>query len=829
MPFDPDAYLAQNDTKKQSSGFDPDAYLSQSAPMGGGESAFRGAIDAASFGLGDEAGGHLEAIGSKIGLRGLGSPNLMDIRLETDDEDTQTYSEVQEGMRDQRRALDKQAQEQNPKSFLAGQVGGGIAASVAPIGALKMAASVPKLARGAQALARGAQGSTAASTAARVGALEGGAYGFGSSEAEELPEIALDTAKGAAFGAAGGMVVGKGLEKISDFAGTAKDVAKKILPDVTSMKRGFEEGAKQKTLSEGLIANVEKVYKGIKGALTEGRASKELQSEISDQVAEAKRMLNKKMIDMPEGQMSKQEMIVANKSIREMSDQEAILSALFEDGPNPVKKWISQKAATENPGNMPASQYEEILNMPAAARDIAKEFEPKKVGRGMKEEFKGVQETFMTSKGEAYGELQNKAGLEYQKQYTQPAIDKLTDAIKRVEGRETVSGGVSKVMKEAKKILEEAPGYEDMGLKTGPIRSAKATEHFKRLQLARELIDDSISLDPNKGRLSGNKVLLGVRSEINDALKKSPMKKEVDDLWSAGKEVESRFFGAIKFGKQGNIQIDSAKIANMMADTDAGGRFRDAIDTFEAFINRPELVTERSGGLLAKEGKNLVAKLRENLEIADNKRALSSFRWTPGPTSPAVQRMQSLMGGQKTLVEEAISAPTGFVTMMDEFRKEITERAGKKLDDFDEKERAALAKLWVLRKNAPDMTQAKFDSHYKMLFPNASRQEAIDKFLEQKGFIMGKISQKVEDNKLKVAVDSNEDGEASLALQLNISEGIQEAMRTGTAVEGVKPASIKFNGTKMIVVIDSDKDGESSLELTVDLMESVDEIKDLVL
>lgn len=94
---------------------------------------------------------------------------------------------------------------------------------------------------------------------------------------------------------------------------------------------------------------------------------------------------------------------------------------------------------------------------------------------------------------------------------------------------------------------------------------------------------------------------------------------------------------------------------------------------------------------------------------------------------------------------------------------------------------------------------------------------------------MGKISQKVEDNKLKVAVDSNEDGEASLALQLNISEGIQEAMRTGTAVEGVKPASIKFNGTKMIVVIDSDKDGESSLELTVDLMESVDEIKDLVL
>lgn len=733
--FNPDAYLAEKDTeaKQPAPAFNPDAYLAEPETMGGGESAFRGAIDSLSYGLGDEIGGHMEALASKVGLRGVGSPNLLDIRLETDKEDEQSYSDVQEAMRDRRRGLDKQAAADNPGAFLGGQITGGVVGAIAPVGALKLAAQAPKLAKGAQALARATQGSTAARTAAKVGAVEGAVYGFGSSEAEDPTQLAADTLKGGAFGAGGGLVVGKGLEKISDFATAASDIpgkvsalAQKFLPDVTAMKRGFEEGAKEKTISEGLVANVEKVYKGVKGALTEGRASKELQSEISDQVTEAKRLLNKKMLDLPEGQLSKQEIIVANKSIRDMGDEEAILAALLEDGPNPVKKWIAQKAATENPGNMPASQYEEILNMSAAVRDTAKEFDPSQVGRELKPLVKDVHESFIEGRGQAYGDLQTDAGIAYVKKYTEPLIDVLDEGIRRGRDRSSViSSKVPNVMEEVKRIILEAPDYADKGLTPGPLVQASKIEHFKRLQLARELIDDSISFDANKGRMSGDNLLMGVRSQIDEALKTSPMKNQVDELWAASKDVESNFFGAIKFGKGAGISIDEFKIAKMLNDTDSGGRFRNAVDSFQEFINRPELNNELRG-----KAQKLITKLKENFKIAEDKRALASFRWTPGPSSPAVQRLQSVMGGQKTLVEEAVQSPTGFVTMMDEFRKEITERAGKKLDDFDEKERAALAKLWVLRKNSPDMSQAKFEEHYKMLFPNASRQGAIDKFLD---------------------------------------------------------------------------------------------------
>lgn len=94
---------------------------------------------------------------------------------------------------------------------------------------------------------------------------------------------------------------------------------------------------------------------------------------------------------------------------------------------------------------------------------------------------------------------------------------------------------------------------------------------------------------------------------------------------------------------------------------------------------------------------------------------------------------------------------------------------------------------------------------------------------------MGKLSSVFEGNKLKVGLDLNEDGEKSVELELSVNEALQEAMRTGKEVEGVKMVSMKFVGSKMVIVLDTDKDGEPVAKLSVDLMESIDEVKDLVL
>lgn len=88
---------------------------------------------------------------------------------------------------------------------------------------------------------------------------------------------------------------------------------------------------------------------------------------------------------------------------------------------------------------------------------------------------------------------------------------------------------------------------------------------------------------------------------------------------------------------------------------------------------------------------------------------------------------------------------------------------------------------------------------------------------------MSKVNYKVQDNNLQVGLDANEDGQNSLTLKINLSEAIKEALKKGAAVEGVKTATIKFEGLKLIVVIDSDKDGVPLLTVEADITEAIEE------
>lgn len=88
---------------------------------------------------------------------------------------------------------------------------------------------------------------------------------------------------------------------------------------------------------------------------------------------------------------------------------------------------------------------------------------------------------------------------------------------------------------------------------------------------------------------------------------------------------------------------------------------------------------------------------------------------------------------------------------------------------------------------------------------------------------MSKIKYDIQENNLVIGLDANEDGQNSLEVKLSLSEAIQEAFKKGVAVEGVKSATVKFEGTKLIVVVDSDKDGEALLTLSADLFEGLEE------
>lgn len=152
------------------------------------ESAIRGAAQGATFGFADEIAGGLEA-------------------AFTD----KSYEQA----RDESRANFKRAKDANPKTYLAGEVGGGIGTVMIP--GLGAANAVRTL-----------------GGAAKVGSLMGAASGLGHSEAKDAQGQAIDMFAGMGTGAlagAGGHALGQGIQKGANFVTQkAAPLASKMMP-----------------------------------------------------------------------------------------------------------------------------------------------------------------------------------------------------------------------------------------------------------------------------------------------------------------------------------------------------------------------------------------------------------------------------------------------------------------------------------------------------------------------------------------------------------------------------------------------------------------------
>lgn len=163
-------------------------------------SAGRGAAQGLSFGLRDELAGALDSpVG---GLKEIANKFGADFS----DEDIEAYRKE----RDESRRLDEAAKAANPKSYMAGEIGGAVATSFFP----------------------GFGAARAAGLAKTVGqaALQGAAYGVGASEGESIGDIAKDAAVSGAMGGVGGAAgklagdaLAKGAQKVGNLIGKAAD------------------------------------------------------------------------------------------------------------------------------------------------------------------------------------------------------------------------------------------------------------------------------------------------------------------------------------------------------------------------------------------------------------------------------------------------------------------------------------------------------------------------------------------------------------------------------------------------------------------------------
>lgn len=158
------------------------------------ESAARGAIGGATFGLGEELVG---------GVAGIGANVL--------DQDPETIVKAYQETRDRIRQRNKEAERQNPKSYLAGNIAGSITSPSLGTGLIKS------------------------------GILSGAATGFGESESDESSDVIRDITSGGAVGGAVGSAfkgIGKAIEPIKE---AGKSLVRKYSPALGSYATGIDK------------------------------------------------------------------------------------------------------------------------------------------------------------------------------------------------------------------------------------------------------------------------------------------------------------------------------------------------------------------------------------------------------------------------------------------------------------------------------------------------------------------------------------------------------------------------------------------------------------
>lgn len=266
------------------------------------ESGLRGAFQGATLGFADEITGGVEALGKGV----FGSDKLSDL--------VSNY----EKYRDESRQAYKEAEETNPSAYLAGEVGGGIATSIAPIGLAVKGAGT--LAKGASALGKlGATSSGAALSGAGLGAVQGA----GMSEADNLKDLGTDVGisatAGGVFGAAG-VPVSRAVSKgFSAAKGGLKSLSKKItgLSD-----EAFEEILTNPQAIESASGNMNTIVKDLKDTTQESL-------QRADEIAKNAR-----------SSLKAEPTIQVDSIINNITDD--VLESFDDAGKNPVKKAINE-------------------------------------------------------------------------------------------------------------------------------------------------------------------------------------------------------------------------------------------------------------------------------------------------------------------------------------------------------------------------------------------------------------------------------------------------------------------------------------------------------
>jgi hypothetical protein len=305
------------------------------------------------------------------------------------------------------------------------------------------------------------------------------------------------------------------------------------------------------------VGTASRLWGAVKGALSEQGEQKATQKEVAAIADEARANLTSEVQAAAEPAAAPAPMRIRRlqelhafgngKSIDKFSDDEAILAALMDKGDNATKRWVAQKAATLQPGQIDQDHYAKILGMGPEARTAAREFDPRDAAKGLKGSVEEVQDLFKSARDQRYGHLQEQARQGFTTEQGEPVLAELEGAIKDARKLNSIPGSVRGVLDDVHGMVHDGTGTKLQGLTPGDWAKVPPAEQFNRLQQARQLLDQQVKWTGKEGHTQAQSVLRGLRESIDDALKTSPEKWEADNLYRNSKDIEGKFFGATEF------------------------------------------------------------------------------------------------------------------------------------------------------------------------------------------------------------------------------------------------------------------------------------------
>jgi hypothetical protein len=418
---------------------------------------------------------------------------------------------------------------------------------------------------------------------------------------EEPSEVLKATGAGALFGA--------GVSAIPLAIGARGPIVEGL--------RAAGKGAEGKGAIGGTFGAISEAIPAIRGAARETKAFKEAVQQVAPEAAAPTTV----------GQYLKQGTQVTPE------EEAQFLLNLLQPGKTPTKEFYTQKTTQLYPGQIGPKQLEKVLDIPLEQRVQAREFERADIGRQLlpqAEKAKAV----LQGKGKAFERLQTQAMQEYDGK----GLPEVFMSLDRAKGAEFtgISQKARKTVDQVLEILEEGKSLDQGRLQPGDIMDVGNAEVYKRLQTARQWIDDVIGSsidDPSVTRL-----LKPVRSSLDSALKSSPSKALADEIYARGSRVQEVGIEPLEMalgkGKGAPRELSSAQIKGAFGDTVKGEQAQRGIEMARSYAKD---FAEQLGPKNAKRVSDFFNALADAQTVADRKRVLDQLKFAEGPSGAAIR------------------------------------------------------------------------------------------------------------------------------------------------------------------------------------------------